>query len=38
MPRLAAFPKGFFDAILAGRMSVFDARGSRLRNFPRTAE
>ncbi len=23
MPRLAAFPKGFFDAIVAGRMSVF---------------
>ena len=24
MPRLAAFPKGFFAAIVAGRMSVFD--------------
>src|SRR3954470_22520571 len=24
MPRLAAFPKGFFAAILAGRMSVFE--------------
>lgn len=23
-PRLAAFPKGFFDAIVAGRMSVFE--------------
>jgi sugar phosphate isomerase/epimerase len=23
MPRLAAFPKGFFDAIVAGKMSVF---------------
>ncbi len=24
MPRLAAFPKGFFDAIVAGKMSVFE--------------
>ena len=24
MPRLAAFPKGFFAALVAGRMSVFD--------------
>ena len=24
MPRLAAFPKGFFDALIARRMTVFD--------------
>jgi sugar phosphate isomerase/epimerase len=24
VPRLAVFPKGFFDALLAGRMSLFD--------------
>ena len=24
MPRLAAFPKGFFDAIVARRMTVFE--------------